>query len=131
VLPNGATPAFPEILWHHRDRLGFGAVRSVVRLLLVFGLLGALLALPAVAFAGDSLVLATEEPAEDEAPQQATFAPGEEPAEVAPPASESDEEQPWTYRFIAPTIVILGVLSLIGVVAYHGVRVRSQYEVVD
>jgi hypothetical protein len=102
----------------------------VVRLLLVLGLLGALLALPAVAFAGESLLLATAEPAEEEAPPP-TFAPGEEPAEIAPPQSESDVEQPWTYRFIAPTILVLGVLTIIGVIAYHGVRVRSQYEVVD
>ena len=106
-------------------------MRSAVRVLLVLGLLGAVLTLPAVAFAGDSLLLATEAPAEDEAPQQATFAPGEEPAEVAPPQAESEVEQPWTYRFIAPTILILGVLTTIAVIAYHGVRVRSQYEVVD
>jgi hypothetical protein len=106
-------------------------VRSALRLLVVLGVVAVLLALPLAAFAGDGLVLATDEPADEEVSEEPMFEEGQEPAEIAPPQSESDEEQPWTYRFIAPTIVILGVVSLIGVVAYHGVRVRSQYEVVD
>ncbi len=90
------------------------------------------MALPVAAFAGDGLVLATDEPADEEMSEEPMFEEGQEPAEIAPPESESEEEeQPWTYRFIAPTILILGVLTTIGVIAYHGVRVRSQYEVVD
>ena len=119
------------IPWAALHRLGFGAVRIAARLLVLLAVLAALLALPVAAFAGDSLLLATDEPAEEEMSEEPMFEEGQEPAEIAPPESESEEEQPWTYRFIAPTIVILGVLTTIGVVAYHGVRVRSQYEVVD
>ncbi len=106
-------------------------MRLAARLLVVLGLLGALLALPVGALAGDEMLLATDEPTDEEMSEEPMFEEGQEPAEIAPPESESEEEQPWTYRFIAPTIVILGVLTTIGVVAYHGVRVRSQYEVVD
>jgi hypothetical protein len=53
------------------------------------------------------------------------------PAATSPPAADDTLEQPWTQRFLAPTVLILGVLGLIGAVAYYGMRVKGRYRVVD
>jgi hypothetical protein len=53
------------------------------------------------------------------------------PAATIPPAADDTLEQPWTQRFLAPTVLILGVLGLIGAVAYYGMRVKGRYRVVD
>lgn len=53
------------------------------------------------------------------------------PAVEAPPLAEEEEEAPWTQRFLAPTVLALGVLGLVGSVVYYGVRIRARYHVVD
>jgi|GEM_PF-3726996 len=53
------------------------------------------------------------------------------PAVEAPPPVETEVELPWTQRFLAPTILALGVLGLVGSVAYYTVRIRARYRVVD
>lgn len=53
------------------------------------------------------------------------------PAVEAPPTSESETEAPWTQRFLAPAVLALGILGLIGSVAYYGIRIRARYHVVD
>jgi len=89
------------------------------------------LAAPTVALAStEALVVATEEPAGSTTagPQ---FEEGSVPAEIAPPAASADEEQPWTTRFLAPTLLAIGVITLVGSVLYYGVRLRSRFEVID
>jgi hypothetical protein len=53
------------------------------------------------------------------------------PAVEAPPTSESESEVPWTQRFLAPAVLALGILGLVGSIAYYGVRIRARYRVVD
>ncbi len=52
------------------------------------------------------------------------------PAVPAPPPDVVDEEQPWTVRFIYPTIAIVTVLLLVGLVIGYNRSVRSRYTVV-
>jgi hypothetical protein len=110
-------------------------VRSASRLLVLIVVLGIAFTLPvavAAASVDDSMVLATAEAEEEEAPpEEPVFEEGQEPAVIAPPASESETEQPWTSRFLAPTLLVIGLLALIGAIVYYGVRIRSRYEVVD
>lgn len=103
-----------------------------MRLISVLLVVLSVVAAPAAALgANDSLFVATEEPAGDDAPDEPQFPKGQEPAEMAPADAPDEEEQPWTARFLAPAILTLGVLGLVGSVAYYGIRVRSRYEVVD
>jgi len=56
---------------------------------------------------------------------------GVAPAVPAPPAEEEDEEQPWTARFLAPTVLALGVVGLVAATSFYAVRIRGRYRVVD
>lgn len=49
--------------------------------------------------------------------------------EVEVPAAD-DTEAPWTERFLAPIVLTLGVLGVVGATAYYFVRVRGRYQVV-
>ncbi len=51
------------------------------------------------------------------------------PAVEAPPEAAEEEEAPWTTRFLAPTVLAIGVIALVGSVLYYGVRVRGRYKV--
>ncbi|MDJ0925283.1 MAG: hypothetical protein QNJ77_12045 [Acidimicrobiia bacterium] len=53
-----------------------------------------------------------------------------EPAVEVPEESEDDEEDPWTARFLAPAVVVLGALTVGASLAYYVVRVRGRYRVV-
>ena len=77
---------------------------------------------PLGAFATDE----AEEPA-----TTSTFAPGMTPAVEAPPASEAERDDPWTARYLAPLLLVGGVVVAIGYFATYGARVRGKYEVVD
>jgi hypothetical protein len=52
-----------------------------------------------------------------------------QPAVEAPPVSVEETEQPWTARFLAPTVVAIGVLSVAGAAVFYLVRVRGRYTV--
>lgn len=54
---------------------------------------------------------------------------GDAPAVEAPPDGGEEEEDPWTARFLAPTVLLLGVVALGGSVLYYGARVRGKYRV--
>jgi hypothetical protein len=83
-----------------------------------------------VGVAGPAAFAFTEAPAED-ATEEAQPSSGVTPAEDAPPPADEDEEQPWTARFLAPTVLALGVVATIATVAYYGVRIRGRYEVAE
>ena len=53
------------------------------------------------------------------------------PAVEAPPTSESETEAPWTQRFLAPAVLVLGILGLVGSIVYYGARIRARYRIVD
>ena len=53
-----------------------------------------------------------------------------EPAVVIPPAEEAEEDQPWTSRFIYPTIVIGTILLIVGIAWAYNRRIRHRYNVV-
>ncbi len=53
-----------------------------------------------------------------------------EPAVVVPEAAEAEEEDPWTIRFLAPAVVVICVLALVGALAYYVVRIRGRYRAV-
>ena len=53
------------------------------------------------------------------------------PALPAPPPDVVDEEQPWTVRFIYPTIAIVTVILLVGLVIGYNRSVRGRYTVVS
>jgi hypothetical protein len=52
-----------------------------------------------------------------------------EPAVEAPPEAADDEEQPWTARYLAPGVLVLGIVALAGSALYYGVRIRGKYRV--
>lgn len=56
---------------------------------------------------------------------------GDPPAVVVPPVVIEIEEQPWTARFIYPTIAVVTVLLIAGVAIGYNRRIRKKYQVVD
>ena len=55
---------------------------------------------------------------------------GDPPAVVAPPVVIEVEDQPWTARFIYPTIAAVTVILIIGVAIGYNRRIRKRYQVV-
>lgn len=53
------------------------------------------------------------------------------PAEEAPDVAEEEEEQPWTARFLAPTVLAIGAIATVATIVVYGLRVRARYEVVE
>lgn len=54
------------------------------------------------------------------------------PAVTVPEASEAPDEPAWTYRFLVPTALLLGVAVTLGVIIGYFVKVtRSRYRVVE
>ena len=54
-----------------------------------------------------------------------------EPAVVIPEAGEEESEDPWTARFLAPAVVVIGAATVVASAAYYIVRVRGRYRVVQ
>jgi hypothetical protein len=75
---------------------------------------------------GATIVALTEEPSET-----TTTAPssGLTPAVEAPAPDEDKSTQPWTARFLAPLILLLGLAALVAAVAYYGVRIKRRYRI--
>lgn len=86
-----------------------------------------ILALAAPAFATEG---STEEP-EETTTTVAPFEGDDAPAVIIPPAEETEEDQPWTSRFIYPTIVVGTILLIVGIVWAYNRRVRHRYKVVS
>ena len=104
-----------------RIRTLFSAVLMGMLLLMVAG----------PAWAGEQLVFAfTEGEGEEEVVEEDTGSElGIEPAVPAEPAEEEAADIPWTQRFLAPTVLALGAVGLIGALVYYGARVRGKYKV--
>ena len=93
-----------------------------------------LLSAPALAAAsGDAVVLAfTEAEDEQEAPATTTVSEGGvEPAEMAPSPEDSEAEDQWTAKFLAPTVAVLGVVGIVLAFAFYMLRVRARYRVAE
>ncbi len=93
-----------------------------IRAFLVSLVVATLIVLPAYA------VYATD------VPEATTTTPAQEgpgPAEEAEAPAEEEADAPWTERFLAPTVALLGILAVGGVVIYYFVAVRGRYQVVD
>jgi hypothetical protein len=59
-----------------------------------------------------------------------TFENGE-PAVVIPVIEPKEEAQPWTARFIYPTIVVVTVLLIVGLLIGYNRSIRHRYRVVS
>ncbi len=71
-----------------------------------------------------------EAPAEDEEEPMVSEG-GVTPAVEAPPAEEDEADQPWTFRYMVPTVLAIGVLGLIGAGVYYAFQIRGRYQVVE
>ena len=56
---------------------------------------------------------------------------GEAPAVVIPPEVESTEDEPWTFRYLVPALVVIGVLLLVGLGVAYYFGVKAKYKVVE
>ena len=54
---------------------------------------------------------------------------GDAPAVEAPREVVDEKEEPWTARFLAPTVLLIGIVALGGSIFYYGSRVRGKYRV--
>jgi len=88
-----------------------------------------LLGIPAAAFGAETVAFTEAETEEVEPAAENTS--GVTPAVEAPSGETEEEEQPWTARFLAPTLLVLGIIAVVLVVVYYGVRMRGRYEIVD
>lgn len=55
----------------------------------------------------------------------------QEPAVEVPEQAEAEEEQPWTARYLIPTLLAISALVLLVVGVSYGVRLRGRYRVVQ
>jgi hypothetical protein len=88
-----------------------------------------LMGLPAAAFGAETVAFTEAETEEVEPAAENTS--GVTPAVEAPAGDTEEEEHPWTARFLAPTLLVLGIIAVVLVVVYYGVRMRGRYEIVD
>jgi hypothetical protein len=105
-----------------------GAMRLRSTLLLL--LLAAHLVLVASPVFATDVVAFTEGDTEAEEPEEQDEGSqlGIVPAVETPPVEADDSEQPWTQRFLAPTLMALGALGLAGSFLYYWVRIRGRYK---
>ncbi len=91
----------------------------------------ALLAVSSGAVASEEwLILATEAETETDTGTPSSTS-GITPAEDAETAGEDDAEQPWTFRFLAPLVLTLGVVGLVISLLAYVIRLKSRYRVVQ
>ena len=88
-----------------------------------------LLGIPAAAFGAETHAFTEAETEEVEPAPENTS--GVTPAVEAPAGETEEEEQPWTARFLAPALLVLGIVAVVLVVVYYGVRMRGRYKIVD
>jgi hypothetical protein len=54
-----------------------------------------------------------------------------QPAVEVVEESEEADEQPWTQRFLAPAMVVLGVIAVGASAAYYVVQIRGRYRLAE
>jgi hypothetical protein len=95
----------------------------VRRLLLIPVLLSVLLvAAPAAA---------SDEPAEAPAETPAEEAGGPVPAIVVQTGSETEDVAAWTFRYLVPTLLVLGIATVAGLILYYIFGIKGRYRVVE
>lgn len=99
-----------------------------IRATIVLGL--ATLVVLVVATAASATEGTEEETTTTTVAEEPVFEDGE-PAVVIPPIEEAEEEQPWTSRFLYPTIVVGTILLIVGLIIGYNHSIRNRYEVVD
>lgn len=85
--------------------------------------------LPAAALGAETLAFTEAETEEEEPAAENTS--GVTPAVEAPAGDAEEAEQPWTSRFLVPAVLSLGIIAVVLVIVYYGVRMRGRYEIVD
>ena len=92
----------------------------------------AMAALPAAALAVDAnLIFAAEEEAEAEEVVAPSDGVEIVPAEEAPVTGADEPAQPWPARFLAPLLLVIGIVGLGLVCSAYALRVRGRYRVVE
>jgi uncharacterized membrane protein YhiD involved in acid resistance len=56
---------------------------------------------------------------------------GEQPAVVIPDVPPEEEAQPWTSRFLYPTIVAVTIILILGLVIGYNRSIRHRYKVIS
>lgn len=101
-----------------------------LRSLLAVGLVSiAVLAVVTPAVATESTGESETETTETTVAPEPEFTNGE-PAIVIPSVTVEEEEQPWTARFIYPTIVAVTLILIIGLSIGYNRTIRNRYKVV-
>lgn len=70
-----------------------------------------------------------DEVAAAEASVVAQEAPSDGPAVSIPEAGDEEEELPWTNRYLAPTVIVMGLVVIALSAIGYGIRVRGRYRV--
>lgn len=95
-------------------------------LVAVFALVIPAAAVATTGFGGDS---ATEPTSDDRSALELAAEDG--PAVEVPPAEVEEDEKPWTTRYLVPITLLLGLVAILGSLAYYGFRIRGRYRVAD
>ena len=86
------------------------------RLLIVLGLI----ALATLSFAGPAM-------ADVAALQDSDLVP----AEPVEEATEEEDEQPWTARYLIPTLIVATIVLIVGLALYYFIAIKNRYTVVQ
>lgn len=87
-----------------------------------------ILSAPFAAAADGAVLLATAETETEVVPAEVSDVT---PAVEAEAGEAEDEEQPWTARYLAPTVLAIGVLGLVAAALVYAARIRGRYRVVE
>jgi hypothetical protein len=114
------------------ERPNLAAMHSFRRIVTLLVLSLTLVAVASPAMATESQTETDPGTTETTVPTEPTFVDGDEPALVIPPEAVVEElEQPWTSRYIYPTIVVVTILLIIGLVWGYFHFIRNRYTVVS
>ena len=55
----------------------------------------------------------------------------DEPAVIIEEDEGLAEDEPWTFRFLVPTVMVLTLLLVVGLVVAYQLRIKRRYRVVE